>query len=150
MPARQIRRTAALAATCALALAATALASSAPVTVHASPASVARGRMLRLSGSGWAVIEFCRPAVSLALVRHAPLANLPIATVKLRTAPTDSGTFSTRWVVPNSVHRGPRTIVATQHCESGRDGSTVLVTRTTTIRVRSAPLLRFSPGDDRL
>lgn len=133
---RHIHRTAALIAACAFAFTATALASSTPITVHASPATVARGDTLRLHGSGWGVIEFCRPSVSLALVRDAPLRNLPIATVKLRTGASDSGTFAARWTVPGTVHRGTRTIVATQRCESGRDGSTVLVTRATTIRIR--------------
>jgi hypothetical protein len=90
-----------------------------PITVTASPKTVSRGQK-----------------VTLTLKRSLPFGALPIATVNLRTAPKTSGTFSTSWVVPASVHSGLRTIVATQRCESGKNGSLVLITRSTTVRVR--------------
>ncbi|HXR14192.1 MAG TPA: hypothetical protein VN740_05975 [Solirubrobacteraceae bacterium] len=129
-------RIAAPVAALSLVLVAGALASSSPISVTASPSTASRGQTVTVSGGGWGVIEFCRPRVSLALVRSAPLRALPIATVNLRTGPKNSGTFSTAWTVPRSVHSGLRTIAATQRCESGKNGSPLLITRTTAIRVR--------------
>jgi hypothetical protein len=108
----------------------------APIRVTASPPAVSRGARVSIRGSGWAVIEFCKPRVTLTLRRSAPLAPLAIATVNLRTGPTTSGTFAASWMVPRTVHTGLRTIVATQRCESGKNGSVNLVTRTTSLRVR--------------
>ena len=119
-----------------LCLVAGALAAARQISVAASPSAASRGQTVTLRGAGWGVIEFCRPRVSLALVRSAPLGALAIATVGLRTDPKRSGTFATTWTIPRSVHSGLRTIVATQRCESGRDGSPVLITRATTVRVR--------------
>ena len=107
-----------------------------PISVTASPKTVSRGQRVTFGGSGWGVIEFCKPQVSLSLRRSPPLGPLAIANVKLRTAPKTSGTFGTSWTVPRTVHSGLRTIFATQHCESGKNGATVLITRSTTIRVR--------------
>jgi len=107
-----------------------------PITVTATPAAVRHGQTVKISGAGWGVIEFCKPRVTLTLRRAAPLAPLAIATVPLRTGATSAGTFSTAWTVPASVHTGARTIVATQRCESGKDGSLRLVRRTASVRVR--------------
>lgn len=107
-----------------------------PIQVTASPHIASRGQAVRLSGSGWGVIEFCKPRVILTLARSAPLKPLALATVKIRTGARNSGTFSTLWAIPATVHRGLRTIVASQRCESGKDGSINLITRTTTVRVK--------------
>ena len=107
-----------------------------PIAIAVSPRTVAHGQTLKISGSGWAVIEFCKPRVTLTLERSAPVQPLGIATVALRTGATDTGTFSTTWTVPASVRGGLRTIVATQRCESGKNGSIHLVTRSTTVRVK--------------
>jgi hypothetical protein len=107
-----------------------------PIAVTATPVSVRHGQTVRISGAGWAVIEFCKPRVTLTLRRAAPLAPLAIATVPLRTGTANAGTFSTAWTVPASVHAGARTIIATQRCESGKDGSLRLVRRTTSVHVR--------------
>jgi len=131
---RRTRRTAAPALVVFLAAAAVA-AGAAPIRVDATPRSVAHGQRLVLRGSGWGVIEYCKPRVTLALRRAAPLRDLPIATANLRTDPLQSGTFRTSWIVPATVHPGVRIIVATQHCESGKDGRAVLVTRSTRVRV---------------
>ena len=102
----------------------------------ASPAAVSHGQTVTIKGAGWGVIEFCKPRVTLTLRRAAPLSPLSIATVALRTRAANAGTFSTTWTVPASVHAGARTIVATQRCESGKNGAVRLVRRTTTVRVR--------------
>ena len=107
-----------------------------PISVTASPKTVSGGQTVTLRGSGWGVIEFCKPHVTLSLRRSPPLTALVIANVSLRTAPKTSGTFGASWTVPRTVHSGLRTIIATQHCESGKNGATVLITRSTTIRVR--------------
>lgn len=107
-----------------------------PIQLTASPHIASRGQTVRLRGSGWGVIEFCKPRVTLMLARSAPLKPLAIATVKLRTGLTNSGTFSTSWTISATVHSGLRTIVATQRCESGKNGSIHLITRTTTVRVK--------------
>jgi hypothetical protein len=121
----------------ALLLAAAAVAHGAtPISVTATPKAISRGQTLTLGGSGWGVIEYCKPRVTLTLKRAAPLHDLAIATVNLRTDPLRRGTFSASWVVPASVHSGRRTIVATQRCESGKNGRTILVTRSTSLRVR--------------
>jgi hypothetical protein len=104
-------------------------------SVTVSPRTTRRGQAVKLRGAGWYVIEFCAPRVTLTLRRSPSLGPLLIARVPLRTGVRTSGTFSTSWIVPRSAHRGLRTILATQHCKSGRTGATVLVTRSTTIRV---------------
>ena len=134
-----MRRSAQLAVFAALAAGATGAQLSdaaAPIRVTATPPAVARGGRVTIRGSGWGVIEFCKPRVTLTLRRAAPLAPLAIATVPLRTAAATSGTFATTWTVPLAVHSGLRTIVATQRCESGKNGAVNLVTRTTPLRVR--------------
>lgn len=108
----------------------------APIRVTASPPAVSRGARVTIRGSGWGVIEFCKPRVTLTLRRSVPLAPLAIATVPLRTAAATSGTFATTWKVPLTVHSGLRTIVATQRCESGKNGAVNLITRTTSLRVK--------------
>ena len=40
----------------------------------------------------------------------------------------DTGRFATRWVIPEAIGPGPRRITVRQNCESGKDGSLVLVT----------------------
>lgn len=100
-----------------------------------SPQTARRGQAVMLRGSGWYVIEFCAPRVTLTLRRSPPLAPLLIARAPLRTGVRASGTFSTSWTVPRSVHSGRRTILATQRCKSGRTGTTLLVSRSSTLRV---------------
>ena len=107
-----------------------------PISVTVSPKSVSSGHAVTIRGSGWGVIEFCKARVTLTLERSRPLSALPIATGKLRTAPAVSGTFSASWVVPRTVHSGLRTVVATQHCESGKNGAPVLIVRRAPVRVR--------------
>lgn len=131
---RRLTRVAPLVGSCLL-LGAVAQAST-PISVTASPKTVSRGQRVTFAGSGWGVIEFCKPQVTLTLRRSPPLSPLVIANVNLRTAPKTSGTFGTSWTVPRTVHSGLRTIVATQHCESGKNGATVLITRSTRMRVR--------------
>ena len=126
-----------LATAVAFLLAGTALVGAATaISLSTSPRVAARGESVTLRGAGWAVIEFCAPRVTLTLSRAAPFGPLPIATVRLRTGARNSGTFALTWRVPPGVHSGPRTIVATQRCTSGKDGSAVLVSRATTLRVR--------------
>ena len=105
------------------------------ITLNVAPATVARGHVVRLRGAGWGVIEFCKLRVTLTLKRTPPLKPLLIATVTLATSPKTSGTFATSWRVPQSVHPGLRTIVATQLCESGKNGAPNPIVRSTTLHV---------------
>ena len=107
-----------------------------PIRVTASPQIVSHGQKVTVRGSGWGVIEFCKPRVTLMLARPTPLGALPITTVNLRTGRTTSGSFSTSWIVPATVRSGLHTIIATQRCESGKNGSVRMITRTTPIRVK--------------
>jgi hypothetical protein len=101
-----------------------------------SPTTVSRGQKVKLAGSGWTLIEYCRPTVTLTLERALPLKPLLIATVKLGVGVATAGTFTVTWTVPRSVHSGQRTLVATRRCESGKTGATVLITRSATLTVR--------------
>jgi len=104
--------------------------------VRASPSAVSRGRAVTLSGSGWYLIEYCEPRVTLTLRRSPPLGPLLIARVRVDTRAITAGTFHTSWTVPRSVHVGRRTILATQRCHSGRTGAAVFTTRSTALLVR--------------
>ena len=44
------------------------------------------------------------------------------------------GRFAVRWRIPHFA-RGTHRVLATQHCESGKDGSPILVTRHVDLRV---------------
>jgi hypothetical protein len=130
---RPTRATAALAALWLVPAVVAGAASGPSLTV--SPRKARRGQAVMLRGSGWYVIEFCAPRVTLTLRRSPPLAPLLIARVPLRTGARTSGTFSASWTVPRSVHRGRRTILAKQRCHSGRTGAALLVTRSSTLLV---------------
>src|SRR5215218_10741531 len=82
-------------------------------------------------GRGWPVIEFCSRTVRVFVVsaqNSAPIAQRHV---------TDSGRFRFRWIPDNkNVGPGRWRLVARMRCESGRDGSAVLVRPSTLIRVR--------------
>jgi hypothetical protein len=95
-------------------------------TVSARPGTVAPGGTLTIRGAHWAVIEFCRPRVSVSV------AGRVVAHPRLR--PQD-GSFRVRWRVPRGTPPGAQTIRAAQRCESARDGHAYLVRRGARIRV---------------
>ncbi len=111
-----------------IALAATLLgaggASAATEKVTLTPASGKAGTRIVVRGTGWAQIEFCKPRVVLA-----------VNDVVFGRAVLDGrGRFAVRWRIP-AFAKGKHRVFATQHCESGKDGSPILVTRHVDLRV---------------
>lgn len=100
-------------------------------SISADPARVDRADVQTVSGRGWPVIEFCSRTVRVFVVsaqNSAPIAQRHVS---------DRGRFRSRWIPDNkNVGPGRWRLVARMRCESGRDGSTVLVRASTLIRVR--------------
>lgn len=105
-----------------LVVAATASAAAQKVTL--TPASGKAGTRVVVRGTGWAQIEFCKPKVVLAVDD----------VVFARAVLDGHGRFAVRWKIPGFA-RGTHRVYATQHCESGMDGSPILVTRHVDLRV---------------
>jgi hypothetical protein len=115
-------RIAALALVAVLLVAATAGAATQKVTL--TPAAGKPGTRTVVRGTGWAQIEFCKPRVVLAVDD----------VVFARAVLDGHGRFAVRWRIPKFA-RGTHRVYATQHCESGMDGSPILVTRHVDLRV---------------
>ena len=111
-----------------LAIGATLLAASSALAatprVTLTPTAGKAGTRVVVRGIGWAQIEFCKPRVVLAVND----------VVFARAVLDGHGRFAVRWRIPSFV-RGKHRVFATQHCESGKDGSPILVTRHVDLRV---------------
>ena len=106
------------------------VASAARPRLSVTPRDVHFGQQQKVSGHGWAVIEFCRRTVRVELIT--PQNRVDLGTARIRT----NGTFTKRWTPRRSaVGAGRWHIRATQRCESGKDGSTIFVRRATPVRV---------------
>jgi hypothetical protein len=116
------RRITAVAIAAALLPAAVAGAATEKVTL--TPAAGKPGTRIVVRGTGWAQIEFCKSRVVLAVND----------VVFARAVLDGHGRFAVRWRIPSFV-RGKHRVFATQHCESGMDGSPILVTRHVDLRV---------------
>jgi hypothetical protein len=93
--------------------------------VTLTPAAGKAGTRIVVRGTGWAQIEFCKPRVVLA-----------VNDVVFGRALLDGkGRFAVRWRIPGFA-RGTHRILATQHCESGKDGSPILLMRHVDLRMR--------------
>jgi hypothetical protein len=92
--------------------------------VTLTPASGKAGTRIVVRGTGWAQIEFCKPRVVLAVND----------VIFARAVLNGHGRFAVRWRIPDFA-RGKHRVFATQHCESGKDGSPILVTRHVDLRV---------------
>ena len=92
--------------------------------VTLTPAAGKAGTRIVVRGTGWAQIEFCKPRVVLAVND----------VVFARAVLDGHGRFAVRWRIPDFA-RGKHRVFATQHCESGKDGSPILVTRHVDLRV---------------
>jgi hypothetical protein len=102
-------------------------AAGAATTVRVTPATGATaGDRVVIRGSGFGTTEFCRPRATLRV----------LGVVIGRAVVDDNGTFRFRWVVPEAVGSGVRRISVRQNCESGKDGSLVLVRGTGWIAIR--------------
>jgi hypothetical protein len=101
-------------------------------TISVSPATVRFGHEQTVKGKDWPVIEFCRRTVRLKL--ESPQNAFKIGTAKVKA----DGTFRRRWTPRRAkVGAGRWKLVVRMHCESGKDGSTVTVKRSRSIRIRS-------------
>ncbi len=118
------RRTTTTVAAVALALFAAGAAGAATQKVTLTPAAGKPGTRIVVRGTGWAQIEFCKPRVVLAVDD----------VVFARALLNGHGRFAVRWRIPGFA-RGTHRVFATQHCESGKDGSPILVTRHVDLRV---------------
>ena len=100
-------------------------------SITADPVRVDRTDVQTVRGRSWPVIEFCSRTVRVSVVsaqNSAPIAQRHVS---------DSGRFSFRWIPKNkNIGPGRWRLVARMRCESGKDGSTVLVRASTLIRVR--------------
>jgi hypothetical protein len=109
------------------ALAATALAAQ---RIAVSPASVRFNHLQTVTGTGWPVIEFCQRRVRLSLESAQNV--FKIGTAEVRT----NGGFSRRWRPRASrVGAGRWKLVVRMRCESGQDGSPIVVRRSKAIRI---------------
>ena len=117
-------RTAASLLAVAAALLTAAGAGAATQKVTLTPAKGKAGTRVVVRGSGWAQIEFCKPRVVLAVND----------VIFARALLDGNGRFAVRWRIPGFA-RGTHRVFATQHCESGMDGSPILVTRHVDLRV---------------
>ena len=98
--------------------------------VTATPSVVHFGQPLTIKGSGWPVIEFCSRRVSLSL--RSSQNAFALARVHIRV----SGRFTFRWTPRRArVGAGRWRVVARMRCESGNDGSPVIVRATDRIRI---------------
>lgn len=118
------RSTAAAIAAVAIVLCAAGAAGAATQKVTLTPGAGTPGTRIVARGTGWAQIEFCKPRVVLAVDD----------VVFARALLNGHGRFAVRWRIP-AFARGTHRVFATQHCESGKDGSPILVTRHVDLRV---------------
>ena len=110
-------------------LAAPATAAAAP-RITASPKTVKRTEIQTVRGFDWPLIEFCSRTIRVS-VRSAQNAA-PIA----QRHTSDDGRFRFRWIPKNkNIGRGDWTLVARMRCESGKDGSTIYLTRRARITI---------------
>jgi hypothetical protein len=97
--------------------------------VTASPNPVDRGDTLVVRGAGWPVIEFCSRRVRLSL--RSAQNSFGIGSTRVRL----NGRFRFEWPVRN-VGAGRWRLVARVRCESGKDGSPIIVRASTPLRIR--------------
>ena len=98
--------------------------------ISATPQTIDRTDVQTVRGFGWPVIEFCSRTIRVS-VRSAQN-SVPIAQRHIR----DTGRFTFRWIPRNkNIGRGGWRLVARMRCESGKDGSTIFLTRRTSITI---------------
>ena len=114
--------------------AAIALAAAAPAyakqSIAASPNPVHFGEKLTVTGKGWPVIEFCSRTVRFSLRSAQNAVHLGSTKVGSR------GRLRFEWVPRRAkVGAGRWTLRARMDCESGKDGSTVPVRASLSLRI---------------
>jgi hypothetical protein len=98
--------------------------------ITATPKTVKRADIQTVRGFDWPQIEFCSRTIRVSVrsaQNAAPIAHRHAA---------DTGRFRFRWIPKNkNIGRGDWTLVARMRCESGKDGSTMFLTRRTRITI---------------
>ena len=125
MPRTRLVLVAVMAGLCAAAL--LPVAAGAATRVRVTPSSATAGDRVVIRGVEWGTTEFCRPRATLRVL------GVVIARVVVD---PNTGRFATTWVVPEAIGTGLRRISVRQNCESGNDGSLVLVRASGWIFVR--------------
>jgi hypothetical protein len=105
-----------------------------------SPGSVGVGQPLTIRGSGWPVIEFCSRNVHLSLRGGQQLFGIGTARTNL------NGRFTFPFVTHN-VGVGFWRVIARMRCESGQDGSPVIVRASAPLRVGKPSFFCSLTGD---
>lgn len=113
-----------------IAVAAPAAGAAAP-RITATPKTIKRADTQTVRGFDWPLIEFCSRTIRVSARSDQNAA--PIAQRHTR----DDGSFRFRWIPKNrNIGRGDWTLVARMRCESGKDGSTIFLTRRTRITIK--------------
>jgi hypothetical protein len=99
--------------------------------ITADPIRVDHDAIQTVRGRNWPVIEFCSRTVRVSV--RSPQNSAPIAQRHV----SDTGRFRFRWIPDNkNIGPGRWRLVARMRCESGKDGSTIIVRASTLIRIR--------------
>ncbi len=98
--------------------------------ITAAPQTIDRADVQTVRSFDWPVIEFCSRTIRVSA--RSAQNSAPIAQRHIR----DTGRFTVRWI-PRNKNIGPGSwrLVARMRCESGKDGSTIFLTRRTRITV---------------
>jgi hypothetical protein len=105
---------------------------SAAERITVTPTTVRFGHLQTVTGKGWPVIEFCERRVRLSLESDQNVFKIGRARVKT------NGRFRRSWTPRRArVGAGRWRLVVRMRCESGNDGSTVIVRRSRAIRIRN-------------
>jgi hypothetical protein len=119
-----------LAALMAIGLAVAPASAAAAPRITAQPRTVDSADIQVVRGFDWPVIEFCSRTIRVFV--RSDQNSAPIAQRHVR----DNGRFRFRWIPDNrNIGPGEWRLVARMRCESGRDGSTIFVTRRTRITI---------------
>jgi hypothetical protein len=111
-----MRRLLLAAAALALTAVAASPAAAATAVIKLTPATGTAATKIVVRGTGWPPPnEFCTPRITVKLL------GVTVA----RTLANDAGKFTTWFRIPEAVGPGKRSVVATQRCESGNDGSLI-------------------------
>jgi len=122
-----VRRALALGAAIALAAAAPAYAKQ---SIAASPNPVHFGEELTVTGKGWPVIEFCSRTVRFSL--RSAQNSLHLGSTKVGSR----GRLRFEWIPRRAkIGAGRWTLRARMDCESGKDGSTIPVRASLSLRI---------------
>ena len=101
-------------------------------TISVAPATVRFGHEQTVKGKDWPVIEFCQRKVRLQLESDQNVFKIGSANVRT------NGRFTRRWTPRRAkVGAGRWRLVVRMRCESGRDGSPIIVKRSRAIRIRN-------------